>query len=59
VVLTLNFIGLVLAATGKWEYPRRYPGAFVLGNLQCAILMRSELFVRLLYLAVNTLFAKV
>ncbi|KAJ7668550.1 hypothetical protein DFH06DRAFT_203197 [Mycena polygramma] len=56
--VTLNLIGLVLAATGKWQYPRRYTGAFVLGNLQCAILMRNELFGRFLYLIVNTLFAK-
>ncbi|KAJ7496960.1 hypothetical protein FB451DRAFT_209097 [Mycena latifolia] len=56
--IMLNFIGLVLAATGKWEYPRRYTGAFVLGNLQAAILMRNELFGRFLYLIVGTLFAK-
>ncbi|KAJ6592415.1 hypothetical protein B0H19DRAFT_1278904 [Mycena capillaripes] len=57
-VVTLNLIGLVLAATNTWEYPRRYTGAFVLGNLQCAILMRNELFGRFLYLIVNTLLAK-
>jgi hypothetical protein len=57
--VTLNLIGLLLAATGTWQYPRRYTGAFVLGNLQCAILMRNELFGRFLYLVVNTLFAKV
>ncbi|KAJ6520743.1 hypothetical protein B0H19DRAFT_102692 [Mycena capillaripes] len=56
--VTLNLIGLILAATGKWQYPRRYTGAFVLGNLQAAILMRNELFGRFLYLIVNTLFAK-
>ncbi|KAF7351166.1 hypothetical protein MSAN_01679300 [Mycena sanguinolenta] len=56
--VTLNLIGLVLAATGKWQYPRQYTGAFVLGNLQCAILMRNEFFGRCLYLVVNTLFAK-
>ncbi|KAJ7076832.1 hypothetical protein B0H15DRAFT_790089 [Mycena belliarum] len=57
-VLTLNIIGLGFAATGKWEYPRRYTGAFILGNLQAAILVRNELFGRLLYLVINTLFAK-
>ncbi|KAJ7209717.1 hypothetical protein GGX14DRAFT_631699 [Mycena pura] len=56
--VTLNLIGLILAATGKWQYPRKYTGAFVLGNLQVAILMRNELFGRFLYLIVNTLFAK-
>jgi hypothetical protein len=57
--VTLNLAGLLLAATGKWQYPRQYTGAFVLGNLQVAILMRNELFGRFLYLIVNTLFAKV
>ncbi|KAI0041348.1 hypothetical protein FA95DRAFT_1501625 [Auriscalpium vulgare] len=57
-VITLNIIGLVLAATSVWEYPRRYTGGFVLGNLLTAILMRNELFGRVLYLLVNTLFAK-
>ncbi|KAJ7711701.1 hypothetical protein B0H16DRAFT_1744913 [Mycena metata] len=56
--VTLNRIGLLLTALGKWDYPRRYTGAFVLGNLQVAILMRNELFCRFLYLTVNTLFAK-
>ncbi|KAJ7188638.1 hypothetical protein C8R46DRAFT_1205784 [Mycena filopes] len=57
-IVTLNLIGLLLAALGKWQYPRRYTGAFVLGNLQVAILMRNELVGRFLYLIVNTLFAK-
>ncbi|KAJ7699633.1 hypothetical protein B0H17DRAFT_1196245 [Mycena rosella] len=53
-----NVVGLVLAASGHWEYPKRYPGAFVHGNLLAAILMRNEFFGRFLYLIVNTLFAK-
>ena len=55
----LNIIGLVLAITNTWSYPRHYTGAFVLGNLLVAILMRNELFGRFLYLIVNTLFAHV
>lgn len=42
-----------------WHYPRRYTGALVLGNLLVAIMVRNELFGRLLYLIVNTCFAKV
>ncbi|KAG6915729.1 hypothetical protein DXG01_010251 [Tephrocybe rancida] len=57
-VICLNIVGIVLAATGKWQYPRYYSGACVLGNLLVAILMRNELFGRFLYLFVNTLFAK-
>lgn len=58
-VVSINLTGLVMAASGKWSYARHYSGAFVLGNLLVAILMRNELFGRLLYLIVNTLFAKV
>ncbi|TDL23046.1 hypothetical protein BD410DRAFT_787876 [Rickenella mellea] len=57
-VVTLNAVGLLLAALNIWKYPRRYTGAMVLGNLLMAILMRNELFGRFLYLIVNTLFAK-
>lgn len=59
IVVTLNGVGLLLAALNVWKYPRQYTGAFVLGNLLFAILMRNELFGRLLYLFVNTCFAKV
>lgn len=58
-VVTLNAIGILLAATKVWTYPRHYTGALVLGNLLTAILVRNELFGRFLYLTVNTLFAKV
>ncbi|KAI0821399.1 hypothetical protein BC629DRAFT_453919 [Irpex lacteus] len=57
-IVSLNLVGLVLAATGTWQYPRRYTGAFVLGNLVTAITMRNELFGRCLYWIVNTCFAK-
>lgn len=58
-VISINLTGLILAIFNIWTYPRNYTGAFVLGNLLFAILMRNELFGRFLYLFVNTLFAKV
>ena len=58
-VCIFNGIGILLAIANVWEYPRKYTGAFILGNLVTAILMRNELFGRILYLVVNTLFAKV
>ncbi|KAF8478297.1 hypothetical protein JB92DRAFT_3086022 [Gautieria morchelliformis] len=58
VVMVLNLVGIVLAATGHFTYARKFTGAMVLGNLLFAILMRNELFGRLLYLVINTLFAK-
>ena len=58
-VMTLNLVGILLAALNVWMYARKYTGVFVLGNLFTAILIRNELFGRILYLIVNTLFAKV
>ncbi|KAN0126256.1 hypothetical protein V8E53_015249 [Lactarius tabidus] len=57
-IISLNIVGLVLAILGTWQYPRKYTGALVLGNLLTAILARNEFFGRLLYLITNTLFAK-
>ena len=57
--MALNLAGITLTIFNIWTYPRRYTGAFVLGNLLVAILMRNELFGRFLYLLVNTLFSKV
>lgn len=58
-VTVINAVALLLAALDVWHYPRQYTGAFVLGNLLFAILMRNELFGRILYAVVNFLFAKV
>lgn len=58
IVFTLNFIGLAFAAAGLWPYALQYPGALVVGNLNVCVLVRNEIFGRLLYLFVNTLFAK-
>jgi hypothetical protein len=58
-VVTLNTVGIVLAATGHFSYAERWTSAMALGNLNVAILVRNELFGRFLYLFVNTCFAKV
>jgi hypothetical protein len=58
-VVTLNMVGLVLAASGHFPYANKWTSAMALGNLNFAILMRNELFGRFLYLFVNTCFAKV
>ncbi|KAF8628654.1 hypothetical protein AX15_003785 [Amanita polypyramis BW_CC] len=59
-VLTLgmNLIGLVLAAFGVWEYGDQNSSAIVTANFNIAVLMRNEIFQRVIYLVVNTLFAK-
>jgi len=55
---SFNMIGLALAASGHWPYGVKYSGAIVVANFNFAILMRNEVFGRLLYLFINTLFAK-
>lgn len=52
-------IGLGLAASGIWKYGNRYTGPIVTANLNVSVLMRNEIFGRLLYIIVNALFAKV
>jgi hypothetical protein len=59
VVVVLNAVGIAFAASGHFQYAEKWTGAMALGNLNCAILMRNELFGRFLYLFVNTFFAKV
>lgn len=54
----LNMIGLGLAASGHFPYAVHFSGAMVVGNFNFAILMRNEIFGRILYWIVNTLFAK-
>jgi hypothetical protein len=58
-VVTLNAVGIVLAASGHFTYALRWTSAMALGNLNVAILVRNEFFGRILYLFVNTCFAKV
>jgi hypothetical protein len=58
-IVLLNIVGLTLAIMDVWPYPRNYSDALALGNLLTAILVRNELFGRLLYLLVNKLFARV
>ncbi|KAF8598529.1 hypothetical protein BDV93DRAFT_534328 [Ceratobasidium sp. AG-I] len=57
-VIILNGVGIITAATGKFEYATNHSGALVLGNLLCAVMMRNELFLRFLYLIATTFLAK-
>ncbi|KAH9998968.1 hypothetical protein BJV77DRAFT_1064468 [Russula vinacea] len=57
-VVALNAAGIALAAFGYFPYAEKWTSAMALGNLNCAILMRNELFGRFLYLFVNACFAK-
>lgn len=48
-VTLLNLAGIIMASLGRFPYAETHLGALVLGNLLCAILMRNELFLRILY----------
>lgn len=48
-VLTLNLIGVIMTAVGRFPYAKNHLGSLVLGNLLFAIMMRNELFLRFLY----------
>lgn len=49
-IILLNLAGIILAGLGKFPYAQNHLGAMVLGNLLFAVLMRNELFLRLLYM---------
>ncbi|XP_058103603.1 adenylate-forming reductase 03009-like [Magnolia sinica] len=56
ICLTLNILGLVLAATGHFPYARRKAALFSIGNILALTLCRSEAFLRLVFwLAVKAL----
>lgn len=57
--LGVNLIGLGLAAFGIWRYGNQSSSAIITANFNVAVLMRNEIFQRIIYLAVNILFAKV
>ncbi|KAG8893112.1 hypothetical protein FRB99_002197, partial [Tulasnella sp. 403] len=58
VVVVLNGIGIIFAALDRFPYAKNNTGALILGNLCTAVLMRNEIFGRILYLLVNTLLRK-
>lgn len=49
-VTLLNLVGIIMAAANRFPYAENHLGALVLGNLLMAILMRNELFLRILYI---------
>ncbi|KAG8385462.1 hypothetical protein BUALT_Bualt03G0047800 [Buddleja alternifolia] len=56
VCIALNITGLVLAATGKFQYARNRAALFSIANIFASVLCRSEAFLRVVFwLAVNVL----
>ncbi|GAB2291358.1 hypothetical protein Dimus_025616 [Dionaea muscipula] len=58
ICLTLNIIGLVLAATGHFSYARNRPALFSIANILALTLCRSELFLRVVFWLVVVLFGR-
>jgi hypothetical protein len=54
-----ELVGMIAAGTGHFPYVHHHTGGIVIGNILVGVLVRNELFGRLLYLTVNTFFAKV
>ncbi|MAD81432.1 MAG: hypothetical protein CL912_00580 [Deltaproteobacteria bacterium] len=49
-VTLLNLAGIIMVSLGRFPYAESHTGALVLGNLLTAVLMRNELFLRVLYI---------
>jgi hypothetical protein len=46
---SFNFAGLIMAVLGRFPYAEKQAGGLVLGNILTAVLMRNEVFMRILY----------
>ncbi|KAB5588953.1 Palmitoyltransferase AKR1 [Ceratobasidium theobromae] len=57
-IVLLESAGMIAAGLGHFPYAHENTGGFVIGNILAGVVVRNELFGRLLYLIVNTLFAK-
>ncbi|CAE6420116.1 unnamed protein product [Rhizoctonia solani] len=57
-IVSLELAGMIAAGLGKFPYAHDNAGGVVIGNILAGVVVRNELFGRLLYVIVNTLFAK-
>ncbi|KAH9901176.1 hypothetical protein C8Q73DRAFT_233673 [Cubamyces lactineus] len=58
IAFSINMIMFGFAVSGHWPYAVKFAGAFAVANFNVSILVRNEIFGRILYWLVNTLFAK-
>jgi hypothetical protein len=58
-IVLLQLSGMIVAGLGHFPYAHSNTGGIVIGNILAGVIVRNELFGRLLYLIVNTFFAKV
>lgn len=50
---------MIAAGAGKFPYAHNNTGGIIIGNILAGVVVRNELFGRLLYIVINGLFAKV
>ncbi|KAF8714565.1 hypothetical protein RHS03_00342, partial [Rhizoctonia solani] len=57
-IILFELAGMITAGLGRFPYAHENTGGIVIGNILAGVVVRNELFGRLLYLIVNTFFAK-
>ncbi|CAE6420125.1 unnamed protein product [Rhizoctonia solani] len=57
-IVLFELAGMIAAGVGHFPYAHENAGGVVIGNILASVVVRNELFGRLLYLIVNTFFAK-
>ncbi|CUA69836.1 Palmitoyltransferase AKR1 [Rhizoctonia solani] len=57
-IVLFELVGMITAGLGHFPYAHENTGGIVIGNILAGVVVRNEIFGRLLYLVVNTLFAK-
>ncbi|KAH7338408.1 hypothetical protein B0J17DRAFT_768525 [Rhizoctonia solani] len=57
-IVLFELAGMIAAGLGHFPYAHDNTGGIVIGNILAGVVVRNELFGRLLYLIANTFFAK-
>ncbi|CCO32684.1 hypothetical protein BN14_06747 [Rhizoctonia solani AG-1 IB] len=57
-IILFELAGMIAAGLGHFPYAHENTGGIIIGNILAGVIVRNELFGRLLYLIVNTFFAK-
>lgn len=57
-IVSLELAGMIAAGAGKFPYAHNNTGGIIIGNILAGVVVRNELFGRLLYIVINGLFAK-
>ena len=58
-IVSLELAGMIAAGAGKFPYAHNNTGGIIIGNILAGVVVRNEVFGRMLYIVINGLFAKV